>query len=176
MNIRGKLVYCRWVFSPAGGDAAAERGADVRFPPPLVFLIALLVGVAFGYAGLSLPVPVPRPVGVAGGLVLVGAGAAIILAARSHMVRTGQSPIPWKPTPELILQGPYRFTRNPMYVGITLIQIGLGLAFNNLWIALLAIPALAVVHFIAVVPEERYLSAKFGEPYRTYLTLVRLYL
>src|ERR1700694_2773149 len=83
---------------------------------------------------------------------------------------------PWKPSPELILKGPYRFTRNPMYLGITLFEIGFGLAVNNLWISLFAVPALLTVHFIAVLPEERYLSKKFGESYKAYRTQVRRYL
>ena len=63
-----------------------------------------------------------------------------------------------------------------MYVGITLVEVGLGVALNNLWISLFAVPALAIVHVIAVLPEERYLSEKFGESYTVYLTQVRRYL
>jgi protein-S-isoprenylcysteine O-methyltransferase Ste14 len=63
-----------------------------------------------------------------------------------------------------------------MYVGMTLLQIGIGVAANNLWISLFALAALAVVHVIAVRPEEKYLSEKFGEPYKAYLTRVRRYL
>lgn len=65
--------------------------------------------------------------------------------------RTGQDPAPWKPSPELVLRGIYRFTRNPMYVVMTCIQVDLGLVLNNLWIALLAALSLATVHFIAVL-------------------------
>jgi protein-S-isoprenylcysteine O-methyltransferase Ste14 len=54
--------------------------------------------------------------------------------------------------------------------------IGLGLAVNNLWISLFAAPALLVVHFIAVLPEERYLAEKFGESYRSFRAQVRRYL
>jgi protein-S-isoprenylcysteine O-methyltransferase Ste14 len=63
-----------------------------------------------------------------------------------------------------------------MYVGVTLLEVGLGLAFNNLWISLFALPALLTVHVIAVLPEERYLSEKFGESYRAYLAGTRRYL
>lgn len=62
-----------------------------------------------------------------------------------------------------------------MYVGVTILQIGIGVAFNNLWISALALPALAIIHFIAVLPEEKYLAEKFGEPYKSYLTRVRRY-
>jgi protein-S-isoprenylcysteine O-methyltransferase Ste14 len=155
---------------------SVERGADVRFPPPLVFLGGTLLGVGLGYLVAPARLPVDRPIGLIGGLVVLLVGVGFIASAGMWFQRTGQSPIPWKPSPSLILQGPYRFTRNPMYVGITLVQIGLGVALNNLWISLFAVPALAMVHFIAVRPEERYLSEKFGESYKAYLAQVRRYL
>lgn len=156
--------------------ASGERGAAVRFPPPLVFLLSILAGVALHRSVRQAPVPVDRTVTVAGGIVLIALGVGLIAWARILFARTGQNPIPWKPSPELILQGPYRFTRNPMYAGMTLIQVGLGVAFNNLWIAALAACALLAVHVTAVLPEERYLSAKFGDDYRAYLGRVRRYL
>jgi protein-S-isoprenylcysteine O-methyltransferase Ste14 len=154
----------------------AEKGARVRFPPPLVFLGGILLGVACAYVVAPAPLPVGRTAGVVAALVLLAAGVSLAASARVLFSRTGQSPVPWKPSPELILQGPYRFTRNPMYVGLTLVQAGLGLAMNNLWIVLFALPALLTVHLIAVRPEERYLTEKFGESYTRYLSRVRRYL
>ena len=159
-----------------GQSNSVERGAQVRFPPSLVFLGGVLLGVACQYCVVPAPVPVGRAISGVGGLILLMAGLGLIASARIHFTRTGQSPIPWKPTPSLILKGPYRYTRNPMYVGVTLIEVGLGLALNNLWIALFAVPVLLTVHFIAVLPEERYLSEKFGESYGLYLAQVRRYL
>ncbi len=155
---------------------AAERGAQVRFPPPVAFLIGILIGVALEYLVVPAPVPVGRAISVIGGLLLVMAGIGFIASARILFKQTGQNPVPWKPSPALISKGPYRFTRNPMYVGVTLVQLGIGLAVNNLWILLFAVPALVAVHFTAVLPEERYLSEKFGESYKAYLTKVRRYL
>ena len=153
-----------------------ERGARVRFPPPLVFLSGLLLGVACQYLVAPAPVPVPRAISAGGGLLLLMAGLGLVASARILFMRTGQNPVPWKPSPTLILKGPYRFTRNPMYLGITLFELGLGLAVNNLWISLFAVPALVTVHLIAVLPEERYLAEKFGESYKAYLAQVRRYL
>ena len=113
---------------------------------------------------------------VAAGVLVLACGVSLVVSARIFFQRTGQNPIPWKPTPELIFAGPYRFTRNPMYLGVTLFVVGLGLTLNNLWISLFAAPALLVVHFIAVLPEERYLAEKFGESYRSFLAQVRRYL
>ena len=155
--------------------AAGERGANVHFPPPLVFVAFTLLGVLLRYVAGPIPLPAALWARLLGVGVLV-AGGAIVLSARTHFVRTHQHPAPWKPTPELILGGPYRFTRNPMYLGITCVQIGLGVALANLWIALLAPLALLTVHVIAVLPEERYLAEKFGSSYRQYCATVRRYL
>lgn len=156
-------------------DASIEHGARVRFPPPLVFLLGILAGVALHYLVLPASVPLDHVVTAIVGTVIGLTGFAVVISARILFSRTGQNPIPWKPTPELILQGPYRYTRNPMYVGVTILQVGIGVSFNNLWIAALALPALTIVHFIAVLPEEKYLTEKFGEPYKAYLTRVRRY-
>jgi protein-S-isoprenylcysteine O-methyltransferase Ste14 len=151
-------------------------GAKVRFPPPLVVLISILVGIALNRYVPIASIPLSRTARIALGVLVIIAGIVPAAAARINFIRTGQSVIPWKPTPELIFQGPYRYTRNPMYVGMTLVQIGIGIAVDNLWISLFAALSLAVIHVIAVRPEEAYLSQKFGEPYRDYVTRVRRYL
>jgi protein-S-isoprenylcysteine O-methyltransferase Ste14 len=153
-----------------------EDAARVRFPPPLVFLGAILLGVIVQLTAMPLSLLFTRGFRVAAGVLILACGVSLVVSARILFKRTGQNPIPWKPTPELILQGPYRFTRNPMYVGVTLFVVGLGLTVNNIWISLFAAPALIVVHFIAVLPEERYLAEKFGDSYRSFLARVRRYL
>jgi protein-S-isoprenylcysteine O-methyltransferase Ste14 len=157
-------------------SVSTERGARVSFPPPLVFLSSIILGVVCRYAIAVERFPVDPTIRISTGLLIILAGVALIVWARVLFTRTGQSPIPWKPTPELIFQGPYRFTRNPMYLGATLVVFGLGLALNNLWISLFSLPGLLVVHVIAVLPEERYLSQKFGQGYKNYLAQVRRYL
>jgi protein-S-isoprenylcysteine O-methyltransferase Ste14 len=155
---------------------SAEKGADVRFPPPLVWVVGVVLGVVIDRFVMAAPFPISRVASLTIGAILLAIGAALPVSARLHFKRTGQSVRPWDPTPELIFEGPYRLTRNPMYVGLTVFEIGLGLVLNNIWVAALAAPALAAVHFIAVLPEERYLSGKFGEGYRNYLGRVRRYL
>ena len=152
-----------------------KDGAKVRFPPPLIFLGAIIAGVIVQRMATPLSLKVAAGIRLAAGVLLLVCGTSLVISARIWFTRTCQSPIPWKPTPELILQGPYRFTRNPTYVGVTLFVIGLGVTVNNLWISLLAAPALMAVHFIAVLPEERYLAEKFGESYRNLLARVRRY-
>jgi len=152
-----------------------EGGANVRFPPPAVYVGFILLGWGLLYAA-ALPIPGPRSVSLLAGVVIILAGFWLVADAGKLFKRTGQEPAPWKPTPELVLSGAYRFTRNPMYLGMTCIQAGLGVAVNNLWITVLAPFSLLAVHFLAVMPEERYLSEKFGKSYRSYLSKVRRYL
>jgi len=151
-------------------------GANVRLPPPLVFLALIGVGAAVQRLmwPISLPLP-PWPRTVAGSVVVI-VGLGIMVLAGSWLMQTGQDPAPWKPSPELVVRGIYRHTRNPMYAGMTLIQLGLGVAVGDVWIAALAPISLVLVHFVAVRPEEAYLDEKFGENYARYKARVRRYL
>jgi protein-S-isoprenylcysteine O-methyltransferase Ste14 len=164
----GKLVNERW--------QNKEGGARVYFPPPLVFLISIALGVVLQRAVRPLTIPVGRTLSIAAGIVLIAVAVCLFVSALVLFRRTGQHPRPWKPTPELIPNGPYRFSRNPMYVAMTLFVLGLGIALNNLWVSMFAPVSLLAVHFIAVLPEERYLVGKFGEGYRGYIARVRRYL
>ena len=152
-----------------------QGGARVRVPPPLVFVAALLLGGALSYA-LPLPIPSSRPIQIATGVLVAVLGGALGAAALGLFRKSGQKPQPWEPTPSLLFAGPYQRTRNPMYVGMTSITLGIGLALGTLWIPLLSFVALAVVHYTAVLPEEAYLADKFGQPYLDYKARVRRYL
>ena len=151
-------------------------GANVRFPPPLVFVGFLALGAVVHRWGWTFALPLATWVRVSLGVVLALGGVSLLLAANSWFARTGQHPAPWKPSPALVIEGIYRYTRNPMYVGMTLVQLGIGIALGNGWIVALAPLALLVVHRIAVRPEEAYLLEKFGESYARYRATVRRYL
>jgi len=153
-----------------------QGGARVRFPPPFVFLGFLLVGALLQFVVLPLGFPLPRSITLAAGGFCVMAAIALFATALRLFRATGQHPRPWLPTPSLIAEGPYRFSRNPIYLAMTLMQIGLGLLLDSAWIVALSAGALTAVHFIAVRPEEAYLLDRFGEPYRRYLASVRRYL
>ena len=154
---------------------STERGANVHIPPPLVFIGFIILGALLQYTIAPIRFPGDAWIRIIG-VVVVVAGLALIFSALAAFKRTGQDPKPWTSSPELIVQGPYRWTRNPMYVGLTCILVGLGLALNNIWFVLLAAVALLVVHFIAVLPEEKYLNEKFGRSYADYRTKVRRYI
>jgi protein-S-isoprenylcysteine O-methyltransferase Ste14 len=149
-----------------------QEGARVRLPPPLVFLAAIVVGWLLpdvrvhGYHAIRIAI----------GLLLLFGGLALGVSSIRLFRRTGQDSKPWTPTPELILEGPYQHTRNPIYVSLLLISLAVSVLAGHGWIALLGFAALAVVHVTAVLPEERYLTAKFGESYVSYKTRVRRYL
>jgi protein-S-isoprenylcysteine O-methyltransferase Ste14 len=150
---------------------STERGARVRVPPPLVFLAAMVVG--WFLPGLRFHGRHGARIAI--GAVLLAGGVSLVAAAFGLFRKTGQNPRPWTPTPELIFAGPYQYTRNPMYLGMTLLTLGVSALFGHVFIALLAPVALAIVHFTAVLPEEEYLAQKFGEPYAAYKVKVRRY-
>ena len=153
-----------------------QGGANVRTPPPLVFVIGTVAGCALDTYVRRLPVPIGETPRLFAAAVAALAGLLLILSALVLFRRTGQDPQPWKPSPELIGQGPYRFSRNPIYLGMLLLQCSVGFAFNSLWIVLLSAPSLLGVHFAAVLPEERYLAHRFGEGYRRYAATTARYL
>ncbi|HLY39418.1 MAG TPA: isoprenylcysteine carboxylmethyltransferase family protein [Candidatus Binatia bacterium] len=153
-----------------------QGGARVFFPPPFIFLGFLLVGVFLQRYVVSIHVPLERPIRLAAGAFFVLGSIALFASALQLFRATGQHPRPWLPSPSLILEGPYRWSRNPIYVAMTLMQIGLGALLDDVWVVALSAASLAVVHAIAVRPEEAYLLDRFGEPYRRYTASVRRYL
>jgi protein-S-isoprenylcysteine O-methyltransferase Ste14 len=148
-------------------------GAAVRFPPPLVPLIALAVGVLLHRFVRPLPIPLEGPLRYGLGLVLLTAGIAGIAAAMGRFRSTGQNPEPWASTPEIISAGIYRFTRNPMYLSLGLLQAGIGVALANGWMVLLVPVAWAGIYQLAIRHEEAYLERKFGSIYTDYKASVR---
>jgi protein-S-isoprenylcysteine O-methyltransferase Ste14 len=155
----------------SAGDA---ESAGVVAPPPLVYLVPLVLGLLIQrfYPVAILPSGVARVLGIAllAGWVIVSLPA--ILAFR----RAGTSVNPARPTNALVTWGPYRVTRNPLYVGLTMLYLGLTAWFNALWPLLLLPIVLVVMQRGVIVREERYLERKFGEEYRRYKARVRRWL
>ena len=90
-----------------------------------------------------------------------------------HGARTNISPL--KPAVSLVTTGPFRFSRNPLYVAITLLYVGFTMLLNSWWGVLLLAPVLMALHWGVVRREERYLERKFGEEYDRYRSRVRRY-
>jgi len=81
-----------------------------------------------------------------------------------------------KPTTALVTEGPFRYSRNPIYLALTLLYVGVALLINALWILLLVVPAVLVLRYGVIAREEAYLTRKFGEAYRQYMAQVRRWL
>ncbi|HVM79915.1 MAG TPA: isoprenylcysteine carboxylmethyltransferase family protein [Stellaceae bacterium] len=145
--------------------------ARVIAPPPLIYLGFLALGLAlhrFWPAGF-LPEIARLPFGavlIASGLVLAGLGF-------RELRRVGTNIAPHLPSTALATGGVYGYTRNPLYVALTLFYLGIAAGTNDLWQLLLLAPLLVVMRHGVIGREERYLEAKFGDAYRQYKQRVR---
>ena len=149
--------------------------AAVRVFPPGVPLATILAG-----AGLQWLWPVSPGFELAapgrywlGGLIVVSA--ILVLGVWSIVLfrRSGQDANPWKSTPQIMEQGPYKVTRNPMYLHMVLVCIGFAIILWNVWILLLTPICAWVLQRYAIEPEEAYLESKFGKAYLAYKRRVR---
>lgn len=107
----------------------------------------------------------PSPCGILG-RAAIGAALRAFRAAGTHVEV-------YLPATALVTTGPYRLTRNPIYLGMTCAYLGAGLIAGSLWIVVLVIPVLGIIHFGVVLREEEYLSGKFGDRYQEYVRRVR---
>lgn len=150
--------------------------ADVRFPPPFVYLGTLLLGLAAERFVTLHSFGIDWRLLVATGAPLFAGGTAMMLAAAGLFRRLGTNVPPSRPTTLIATTGPYRWTRNPMYLGMALVYAGLAIGFDGP-IALLLLPlVLLAIQTQVIAREERYLEQKFGEEYLRYTTKVRRWL
>src|SRR3954454_7681491 len=145
--------------------------AGVVAPPPLIFLAGLIVG--FGLEALLPGVDMPALVEWGLGGLLVVAGLGLLLTFNASFSRKGTAVEPWKPTTAIVTTGPYRFTRNPAYLGMALTYVGIAVLSSAVWV-LVPLPfVIAVIDRGVIAREERYLERKFGEEYVGYKRGVR---
>jgi protein-S-isoprenylcysteine O-methyltransferase Ste14 len=145
----------------------AEHDApSVIAPPPLIYLGGL--GIGFGLEALlpsaSLPDWLAWPLG---GLMVLAGGALAASFIRAFR-RAGTSANPAEPSARLVTSGPYRLSRNPGYLGLALVYAGIAILSGALWALATLGPTLIVVDRGVILPEERYLSRRFGEEYSRY--------
>lgn len=152
---------------------AAPETAGVRFPPPLIFLLGLTASVAIDFLLLGRSLSVPPPPRAALAMLLVIAGGALDVWAIAAFRRAKTTILPWGRASLLVPGGPYRHSRNPMYVGMTLVYAGLAVGLASTTAAILLAPILLVMRFYAIAREERHLEARFGAEYRAYCARVR---
>lgn len=165
--------------SPSAPDRpapAAQRpdSPGVRIPPPAVYFIAFLIGLLL-QARFPLPF-LARPAALGLGVALMATGALFIVTAIPTMVRGRGTLNTAAPSAALVASGPYRYSRNPMYLGLVLLYSGFACIFAVGWALPLLIPLVLYTHVGVIVPEERYLDRAFGNTYRSYKSRVRRWL
>ncbi len=149
----------------------------MNIPVPWVFILAYLIGFV---VQLYLPVRIHSTVSASVirevGFTLIGIGIVIAFSALGIFKKRKTTTIPFETPSALVTAGPYTFTRNPMYLGLTLIYIGVAGTRLELW-PLIVLPfLLAYIHFVVIPVEEQRLADTFGDAYRQYRTDVRRWL
>jgi protein-S-isoprenylcysteine O-methyltransferase Ste14 len=162
------------------GDELSERrpsGPDVRYPPPLLFVLSFAVGSLLHHAW-PLPLVAPAARGTTGivGWFLVAVGTTLALSGVLTFRRVGTALRPDRPAARLVTHGPFRISRNPMYLGLSVVYAGVILLMNSWWLVLFLPLVLALLHVTVIRREETYLAATFGSQYRDYCRRVRRWL
>ena len=158
---------------PTPRSEPADHPAVITHPP-FLYGGALLIGAAFEWL-IPLPFLVPGS-GQTPGIVLITIGVALAGWCVGLFTRAGTNVPTHRPSTAVVTSGPYRFSRNPIYVALTLVSVGIALWVNSVWMLGLLLPTLVIMTIAVIGPEEQYLERKFGEEYLTYKRSVRRWL
>ena len=132
--------------------------------PPLIWLIGAVISTIIHFFVIGIPI-MNHNAAVVCGIIFIILAPTLALSALFVMKQAGTNVNPAKPALTIVRGGPFRFTRNPMYLALCFLQIALGFFLND-WITLLfVVPLFLMLHYGVVLREERYLTTKFGEPY-----------
>jgi protein-S-isoprenylcysteine O-methyltransferase Ste14 len=148
----------------AGGNFRDSSGA-VR--PPIAWALTVVIGLALDWLHPLPFLPAAVPVAWVGGLVFL-AGLALLICAATTFRRAGTQIQTTEPTTKIVTEGPYRYSRNPIYIGMLLGLVGLAIGFDSLWLLILLVPFFIVIRYGVVAREEAYLERKFGDVYLAY--------
>jgi len=142
--------------------------------PPLVYLAAILAGVVLD---LVWPLPwLPAGAAVWVGVALLLFSVALFLAAKGRFNAAG-TPVPGNlPTTVIVQSGPYRFSRNPIYLAFSAFTLAIACWLNSIWLLGTLAAAVSVMSFVVIPREERYLARRFGDQYMRYKATVRRWL
>ena len=149
----------------------SEDHAGVKFPPPVIFLISILIAL-----GLNRVRPiggVPENFAMPLGVTLIVAAVTLAFLGFRELGRHKTTIRPDEPSTTIVKTGPYRFTRNPLYVSLCAMQLGIGLWTNTLWVMLMLIPVWIIMTTRVIAREEAYLERAFGDEYSSYKASVR---
>lgn len=155
-------------------DNSDRDNAGVIAPPPLIYLAGLGAGLALHWL---------RPIRLASnvptrliGLAIAGGGLLLGRIGIRHLHGAGTNVDPYMPVNAIVTSGPYRWTRNPLYVGLTLMYLGIAAIVNSLTMLLPLPIVLTIMRRGVIEREERYLERKFGDEYLQYKRRVRRWL
>ncbi len=145
--------------------------SGVIVPPPIVYLVCLVAGLGLDFFW---PIPLlPQAIQFVVGFTIIGASFLLVGLAFLKFHRSRTSIDCRKPTTEIIATGPFAYSRNPVYVGMTMLMGGIAIAVDSPWVLAMAIPAVLIIHNFVILREEAYLERKFGDDYRRYKAAVR---
>ncbi|MDP2621260.1 MAG: isoprenylcysteine carboxylmethyltransferase family protein [Hyphomicrobiales bacterium] len=143
----------------------------VWVPPPLIYLAGFAIGLVLD---LLRPVPVlPQAVQYSAGFALIAIGFAIAALGFREFVRVKTPFDPYQPTQDVITSGPFRYSRNPLYLSLATLYSGTAIAIDGIWIVAMLVPTLIVLHYGVILAEEAYLERKFPDTYLPYKARVR---
>ena len=142
-----------------------------------IFGITLLLGLVLHFVpSLNIVFPIPAQLRIVVGMVLVLAGVLAVVLARRGLKSAGQPAAPGKPTTQIVETGIYRFSRNPLYLGLVAVLPGLGLSVGIAWWVILTLPMFLMLQHLLIIPEEQYLLGRFSGQYAAYMSRVRRWL
>ena len=148
-----------------------QNQTGVRIPPPVLTLILLLAAFLLGWL-IPLPVPAPGWLPTLGWMI-AGSGISLAAWAIGQLMRLRTTVNPHEGATTVVKNGPYRFTRNPIYLAFSLLHLGIALWVNSLWLVATLIASVAVMGLVVIPREEQYLERRFGAEYLDYKKSVR---
>ena len=143
----------------------------------VVFGVPFLVGIGLHFAiPFSLPPGILRQVLIALGIVLLIIGLGFIVLARREFAHYRQPTDPGQPTSKIVKTGVFSISRNPLYLGGVIVFLGIALLLNMLWALITLLLSTILCLYVLIMPEEKYLAAKFGREYKDYTATVHRWL
>ncbi len=145
--------------------------SGATMPVPMVYFIFILMGLGVDYFWpfSFLPQSILNPIGYT---VIILSFLLFGLVLREFS-KSNTSIDHRKPTTEVIVSGPFRYSRNPVYVSLTMLVIGIAIVADSIWVIVTAVPSVLIIHYFVILKEETYLLDKFGDEYQQYMRTVR---
>jgi protein-S-isoprenylcysteine O-methyltransferase Ste14 len=149
---------------------------ELKVPPPVVALLiaAVMWGISLVTPSADVPAPIRLVAAIA--IALAGLATAVSGAVAFRRAKTTTSPLKPESASSLVISGVYRFTRNPMYVGVALVLLAWAVFLSSIWTLLGALAFILYITRFQIIPEERVLTGIFGAAYSAYQAKVRRWL